>query len=336
MHPRHESPLDTTPSHLETPRLDRRGLLRYSAVALTVPAALAAIGLPSGRVAAQSSAATPAAATPAASPSPAESGYAPVNGLNMYYEIHGAGQPLILLHGGLSTIDLSFGAVLPTLAQGRQAIAVELQGHGHTADIDRPFSYEAMADDIAALIAYLGLQNVDLYGFSLGGGVSWQTAIRHPELVRKLVIASAPIKRDGWYPQVLAGMAQMNAAAAQAMMQTPLYEAYARVAPKPEDWPALVTKTGQIQAKDYDWSDAVRAITAPTQIVIGDSDSVRPEHALETFRLLGGGVPGDFGPLPRGQFAVLPGTAHSALPGRADLLLPDILPFLDAPMAAGT
>src|SRR5262249_30739069 len=175
-------------------------------------------------------AAPPAAATPAASPPSAESGYAPVNGLNMYYEVHGAGQPLILLHGGLSTIDLTFGSVLPTLAQRRQVVAAELQGHGHTADIDRPFSFEAMADDVAGLMAYLGLRNADFYGYSLGGGVSWQTAIRHPELVRKLVIASSPVKRNGWYPEALAGMAQMNAETAQAMVQTPLYEAYARVA----------------------------------------------------------------------------------------------------------
>ncbi len=259
--------------------------------------------------------------------------YASVNGLNMYYEIHGTGKPLVLLHGGLATIDVLFGQLLPPLAQTRQVIAVELQAHGHTADIERPLSFELMADDITALIKHLGLERADLFGFSLGGGVALQTAIRHPEVVRKLVVVSAPCKRDGWYPEVLAGMASMNAEAAEAMMGSPMHQAYVSVAPKPEDWSALVAKSGQLLRQDYDWSTAVASITAPTLIVVGDADSVRPAHAVELFGLLGGGkVDGAMGGLPHSQLAMLPGTTHFSILARTDLLLPIITPFLEAPM----
>jgi len=278
-------------------------------------------------------AATPAG-TPVAIPTP-ETGYAPVNGVQLYYEIHGAGPPLILLHGGLATGALQFGQLLPALAQSRQVVVVDLQGHGHTADVDRPLAYEAMADDVAALIGYLGLGQADLFGYSLGGGVALQTAIRHPALARKLVLASTPFRRDGWYPEVLAATSALNADAAAAMVGTPLYDAYAASAPDPTAWPTLVAKVGQLLGQDYDWSTAVAAIEAPALVVVGDADSVRPEHALELFRLLGGGAPGDFGPLPPSQFAVLPGTAHSAVTFRADLLLPILGPFLDAPMPGG-
>src|SRR5450756_67179 len=146
----------------------------------------------------------------------AQTGYASAKGLEMYYEIHGAGRPLVLLHGGLGTIDM-FGPLLPALAETRQVIAVELEAHGHTANIDRPLSYEQMADNIAALMAHLGLANSDILGYSLGGGVAEQTAIRHPEVVRKLVLISTTCKSDGWYPEVRAGMASMNAKAAEAL-----------------------------------------------------------------------------------------------------------------------
>jgi len=258
----------------------------------------------------------------------------------MYYEIHGTGKPLVLLHGGLATIDMMFGQLLPPLAQTRQVIAVELQAHGHTADIERPLSFELMADDIAALIKHLGLEHADLFGYSLGGGVALQTAIRHPEVVRKLVVASAPYKRDGWYPEVLAGMASMNAEAAEAMVGSPVHQAYVSVAPKPEDWSALVAKLGQLLRQDYDWSTAVAAIKAPTLLVIGDADSVRPAHTVEMFGLLGGGKAitsppervGAMGGLPNSQLAVLPGTTHFSILTRTDLLLPIITSFLNAPV----
>jgi pimeloyl-ACP methyl ester carboxylesterase len=259
--------------------------------------------------------------------------YTSVYRLTMYYEIHGTGKPLVLLHGGLATIDMMFGQLLPPLAQTRQVIAVELQAHGHTADIERPLSFELMADDIAALIKHLGFEHADIFGYSLGGGVALQTAIRHPEVVRKLVLASAPYKRDGWYPEVLAGMASMNAEAAEAMVGSPVHQAYVSVAPKPEDWSALVAKLSQLLRQDYDWSTAVAAIKAPTLLVIGDADSVRPAHAVEMFGLLGGGkADGAMGGLPQSQLAVLPGTTHFSILTRTDLLLPIITPFLDAPM----
>jgi pimeloyl-ACP methyl ester carboxylesterase len=265
-----------------------------------------------------------------------QTGYAPVNGLRMYYEIHGTGEPLVLLHGGFGTIETDFGQILPLLDETRQLIAVELQAHGHTADIDRPLRFEQMADDIAALIEHLELEHADIFGFSLGGGVALQTAIRHPELVRKLVVASAPYRQDGWYPEVLAGMASMNATgAADAMLGTPMHEAYVSRAPQPEDWPILVAKLGQLLREDYDWADDVTAIEAPTLVIVGDADSVRPTHAVELFQLLGGGVPGDFAGLPNAQLAVLPGTTHFGVLARSDLLLPILTAFLDAPMREG-
>jgi pimeloyl-ACP methyl ester carboxylesterase len=270
-----------------------------------------------------------------ARPAP-QTGYAPVNGLEMYYEIHGSGHPLVLLHGGFGTIETEFGRMLPLVAETRQVIAVELQAHGHTADIDRPLGFEQMADDVAALIAYLELDHADLFGFSLGGGVALQTAIRHPELVRKLLVASAPYRRDGWYPEVLAGMAAMNdAGAAEAMLGSPMHDAYISSAPIPEAWPTLVAKLGQLLGEDYDWAKGVSAIEAPTLVIVGDADSVRPAHAVELFVLLGGGVPGDFAGLPNAQLAVLPGTTHFGVLASSDQLLPILTAFLDATSPEG-
>jgi len=174
-----------------------------------------------------------------------KTGYAPVNGLNLYYEIHGTGEPLILLHGGLGAAEM-FEQILPSLSNNRQVITVDLQGHGRTADIARPLSYERMADDIAALIKYLGLERADIMGYSVGGGVALRTAIQHPDRVRKLVVVSAAFRRDGWYPEILVGMSQMNAGAAEQMKQTPMYQLYSQLEPKPSDWTQLLTKLGQM------------------------------------------------------------------------------------------
>jgi pimeloyl-ACP methyl ester carboxylesterase len=266
-------------------------------------------------------------------PTLAKSGYASVNGLNMYYEIHGAGRPLGLLHGGLMTID-GFGMLLPSLAKTRQVVAVEQQAHGRTADIDRPLSYEQMADDTAALLRQLKIEDADVFGYSLGGGIALQLAIRHPALVRKLVVAAATYNNDGIYPEVLAGLEPMFTP--EAFAGSPIEAAYARVAPNPDDWPTLVAKVQQLTREFAGWPpEAVRAIAAPTLIIIGDSDIVRPEGAVELFRLLGGGVPGDLAGLPKSQLAVLPGTTHMTLVHRADLLLPILPAFLDAPMPEG-
>ena len=227
-----------------------------------------------------------------------------------------------------------FGPNLAALAQGRQVIAAELQAHGRTADIDRPITYEAMADDVAALIRYLGFKTADVMGYSLGGGVATQVAIRHPDLVRKLVVVSSAFRQDGWYPEILAGMAQMSPAAAEPMKQTPMYEAYARLAPRPQDWPVLLTKLGDLLRKDYDWSRDVASIQAPTLIVAGDADAVRTAHVVQFFELLGGGkrdAGWDGSGRPKGRLAILAGASHYDI-FASPALAAVVNPFLDAPM----
>jgi pimeloyl-ACP methyl ester carboxylesterase len=261
---------------------------------------------------------------------PGVGSYAKVNGLEMYYEIHGAGQPLVLLHGAFSAIGTSFGNVLPELAKTRQVIAFELQGHGRTADIDRPLSMERMADDTAAALQQLGIENADFFGYSMGGGVALQVAIRHPEVVRKLVLASVAYKLDGVHPGLMEGLAEMKP---EMMFGSPWHEEYMRIAPRPQDFPTLFAKKTRMDRETRDLpAEAIEAITAPTLLIIGDSDIVRPEHAVEMFRLLGGGVVGDVAGLPNSRLAVLPGTTHVTLVERADWLVSMIGEFLDAPM----
>ncbi len=259
--------------------------------------------------------------------------YANINGLKMYYEIHGMGKPLVLLHGGLGGVDM-YAQLLPDLAESRQVIAVELQGHGHTADIDRSLSFELMADDIAALIRQLALKQADLVGYSLGGGVALHTSIRHPDLVRKLVLVSTPFKSEGWFPENRAGMKAMNAQAAQALVGTPPHQAYMNVAPKPEDWTTLVTKTGQLIGQDYDWSAGVSKLQMPTMIVVGDADAVRPAHAVQFFELLGGGQKDagwDGSGMPNARLAMLPGTTHYNIIF-SPMLASVVTRFLDEPL----
>src|SRR2546430_3112498 len=256
----------------------------------------------------------------------AKGSYASVNGLNMYYEIHGTGKPLVLLHGGLATIDVLFGQLLPPLAQARQVIAVELQAHGHTADIDRPLTFEQMADDIAALLQQLGIEKADLFGWSMGAGIALQIAIRHPEVVRKLVLASVTYNRNGFYPELLAGL---ETSKPEDLAGSPFQEEYKRSAPKPQEWPRLFAKVNQLDREVQDWPpEVIQSIKAPTLLIIGASDVVRPEHTVELFRLLGGGVAGDLVGLPRSQLAVLPGTTHVTLVDRADWLVSMITQFL--------
>jgi pimeloyl-ACP methyl ester carboxylesterase len=260
-------------------------------------------------------------------------GYAPVNGLRMYYEVHGTGRPLVVLHGSFMTIEL-MGKLIPELARSRQVIAVEFQGHGHTADIDRPVTYEQLADDTAALMRHLGISNADIYGYSLGGGVALQMAFRHPQLVRKLVIVSASYSRDGSYPEMWSAIDQITPAMFDG---TPWREAFDRVAPDPGAFPALVAKMTRLDGTPFNWTAAaVQAVTAPTMIIIGDSDGTTPEHAVEMFRLRGGGVFGDLAGLPAAQLAILPGTTHVGILERADWLVAMVQPFLDAPLPAAT
>ena len=264
--------------------------------------------------------------------------YARVNGLDLYYELHGSGQPLVVLPGSFWTIE-AMGELVPQLATTRRVIAVELQGHGHTADIDRPLSFESMADDIAALITSLGLEQADLFGYSLGGGVALQTAIRHPEVVRKLALASTAFKRDGWYPEDLAAM---SAISAEAFAGTPIHDAYLRTSPVPEAWPDVVAKVRQLVTSDYDWTAGVAALKTPTLILVGDADGLRLAHEVEFFALLGGGqADGDLAGLPRASLAVLPATTHVgwAPPYHGIMtrtyLLPILTEFLDAPREDG-
>jgi pimeloyl-ACP methyl ester carboxylesterase len=263
--------------------------------------------------------------------------YATVNGVDLYYEIHGAGEPLIMLAGGFGGVDM-FGALVPALAESRQVIGVELQGHGHTPDVaDRPLRFETMADDVAALIPHLGLDRADVLGYSLGGGVALRMAIQHPDVVRRLVLVSAPCKRDGWYAEDLAGMAAVNGEAAKTWVGSPMHTAYASVAPRPEDWPALADKLSALLRQEYDWSAEVRTMTIPTLLVIGDADGVRPAHAVEFLGLLGGAkAHGIMDPMPRSQLAIVPGTSHYNIVMRLEMLLPALTPFLDAaPPVAG-
>ena len=264
---------------------------------------------------------------------PLAHGYAPVNGLEMYYEVHGSGRPLIILHGGAGAIEM-YGDVLRLLSQGRQVVAAELQAHARTADIDRPLRYELMADDVVALIRHLKLGMADIMGYSLGGGVALRAAIQHPELVRKLVVVSTACKRNGWYPEVLAAMARHGLESAEDMQQLPLYEVYSRLAPRLEDWPVLMTKLSEMLRREYDWSEKVAKVKAPTMIVVGDADSIRAEHAVEFFGLLGGGKEDagwDGSGMSSARLAILPGTTHYNI-FSSPALASAVTPFLDAPM----
>jgi len=253
-------------------------------------------------------------------------GYAPVNGLQLYFEIHGAESPaqppLVLLHGGGDTIQTSFGQILPALAGERQVIAFEQQGYGHTADIaERPFTFEQSADDTAVLLRYLGIEKADLFGFSNGGTIALQVAIRHPEVVRKLVLASALFTRDGAYPWLWDAMAN----ATLETMPQELQDEYLKVAPQPGNLRMFHDKAAQ---RMRDFKDipagAIRDITAPALVIVGDADVIRPEHAVETFRLLR-----------HARLAILPATDHMQVTARTEWLVPMIGRFLDASMADG-
>jgi pimeloyl-ACP methyl ester carboxylesterase len=258
--------------------------------------------------------------------------YAEVNGLNLYYETMGTGRPLVLLHGGLGSGEM-FGPVRPALAEHHQVIAVDLQGHGRTADIDRPIDIRLMADDIAALIDHLELERPDLVGYSLGGGVALQTAVKYPDKVGRLVVASAHIWRDAIPSEMLAQQAQVNAAAAEFLKDTPMYQLYQKVAPRPEDFPRLLDKMGESMAQDFNFSEEVRGLQVPTLIVAADADMAPPSHYVEMFKLLDGGLRdggwmGEGRPKGGHALAILPGLTHYNL-GSSPLFATVILAFLD-------
>lgn len=248
--------------------------------------------------------------------------YADVNGLHLYYETFEAAggigtasnPPLILLHGGLGSGEM-FGPLLPALAEGRRLVVPDLQGHGRTADIDRPIDIQLMAEDIAALIHRLALPKVDVLGYSLGGGVALFLAARHPDLVRRAIIVSANVRRDAIPAEMLAQQAQVSAAAADFMRDTPMWQLYQRVAPRPEDFGRLLDKIGASMARDFDHSDVVRSLQVPTLIAAGDADMAPPSHYVEVFKLLDGGLRdggwmGEGRPKGGHALAIIPNATH--------------------------
>ena len=258
--------------------------------------------------------------------------YVEVNGISLWVATHGSGRPLILLHGGLMSGE-TFGPVLPALAARHQVFTVDLQGHGRTKDIDRPLDLRLMADDVAALIDHLGLDRPDVVGFSLGGGVATMTAVRHPDKVRRLVSLSANIRRSAIYPEMLAQQGQVSGAVAESLKGTPMYDLYQRVAPRPEDFPRLLDKVGELMSHDFDFTEEVRGLQVPTLVAAADADMAPPSHYVEVFGLLDGGRRdggwmGEGRPKGGHALAIIPGTTHYDV-GESPLFAAAVLDFLD-------
>lgn len=259
-----------------------------------------------------------------------KSGRMAVDGVEYYYEVHGQGEPLLILHGGLGSIDM-FRPLLPELTQGRQVIAVDLQGHGRTALGDRPFRLESMGDDMAAIVKRLGHDKVDVFGYSLGGGVALRMALQKPDSVRRLVLASTPYSDEAFYPGIRAQQNALTGAMAPMMKDTPMYKSYAEVAPKVEDFPRLLDTLGNYMRQKYDWSAEIPKLKMPVMLVYGDSDMFRPEHEIKFYQLLGGGLQ-DAGwqreTMSKNRLAILPDTTHYDL-FMSPRLVPTMLPFLN-------
>jgi pimeloyl-ACP methyl ester carboxylesterase len=271
---------------------------------------------------------------------PTKKGYVQANGVDYYYEIHGRGEPLLLLHGGLGSIDM-FEPDVPMLAKERQVIAVDLHGHGRTALGDRPISLVDMGEDIATVLKQLGYEKVDVMGYSMGGGVAFRLAVQHPEVVRRLVLVSTPFAQDGFYPEMLPQQAQVGAAMADAMKETPMYKSYVAVAPRPQDFPKLLDRMGELMRKPYDWSEDVKKLQMPVMLIYGDSDMFRLEHVMRFYQLLGGGLQ-DAGwmreHMSKNRLAILPNLTHYEM-SMSPALVTTALPFLNgesgAPSGAG-
>jgi pimeloyl-ACP methyl ester carboxylesterase len=256
------------------------------------------------------------------------SGYAPVNGLKMYYEVHGDGKPLVLLHGSFMTIDLNFNELIPELSKTHKVIAVEMQGHGRTGDIDRPFSYPSLAKDIGDLLTFLKIDNADVLGYSLGGTVALELAIQKPSMVKNLIIVSSVYKLDGWiksardiFPTITPEMFE----------NTPLKKDYVRLAPNKDHWKEFVTKLVILDNTPFDLgADNIKGLHCPVLIISGDNDGVDLNHIAEMYRLCGGGVFGDMTGLPKSQLAIIPGMTHVTLMMQTQKLVSLINPFLGA------
>jgi pimeloyl-ACP methyl ester carboxylesterase len=275
------------------------------------------------------------AAPAAAQTTPGAQGHVQVNGIAYYYEIHGQGEPLLLLHGGLGSIDM-FGPILPRFAEHRQVIAVDLLGHGRTELGDREIEYVAMGDDLDALLDSLGYDRVDALGYSMGAGVALRLAVQHPERVGRLVLVSGGFAQSGFHPEMLPQQAAVGAAMADMMKETPMYQSYARVAPYPEDFPRLLDAMGAWMRKPYDWSEEVKTLRGPVMLVWGDSDMFTPEHMIEFYRLLGGGLK-DAGwmreHMSQNRLAILPNVTHYEM-FMTPALVTTTLPFLDGTTGA--
>jgi pimeloyl-ACP methyl ester carboxylesterase len=262
-------------------------------------------------------------------------GHLAVNGLRYYYEIHGSGEPLLLLHGGLGSIEM-FGPVLRSFAQGRTVIAVDLHGHGRTELGDRPIDLIDQGNDMAEIVKQLGFAKVDAMGYSLGAAVAFRFAVQHPDAVRRLVLVSAAFSSDGFYPELRALQGQVNAAAAPMMKDTPMYKSYVKIAPRPEDFPRLLDRLGDYMRKSYDWTDDVKKLRVQTMLVWGDGDMFRPEHMVQFYQLLGGGLK-DAGwgreNLSKNRLAILPDLTHYDI-FMAPQLVATVRPFLDGKSGA--
>jgi pimeloyl-ACP methyl ester carboxylesterase len=269
-------------------------------------------------------------ATTASKSVPTRTGHVAVNGVSYYYEIHGQGEPLFLLHGGLGSIDM-FEPVLPMLTRTRQVIGVDLHGHGRTALGDRKISMIDMGDDFAVLLDKLGYTQVDVLGYSLGAGVAFRLAVQHPDKVRRLVLASMGFSRDGFYPELLPMQAHVGAAMADMMKDTPMYKSYAAIAPNPAEFPKLLDRLGELMRTPNNWADDVKTLKMPVMLVYGDSDMFRLEHVVEFYKLLGGGQK-DAGwmreHMSQNRLAILPDVTHYEMFG-TPALVTTALPFLD-------
>lgn len=265
-----------------------------------------------------------------------KTGYVPVSGMKMYYEEHGRksaeDMPLIVLHGAYMNIP-SMGAIIPELARTHQVFALELQGHGRTNDIDRPITYQNLADDVAAFMDAKGIKKADIFGYSMGAVAGLQLAFRHPEKVNKLISASGGYDVQGWQPEFLAFIPQMTV---EMIVSMPFAEEYRKLAPDPDGFPELAAKLIQLEKEPMAWENEVRSLKAPVLIISGDADVGTLEHYVSMFRLLGGGVMGDMGkPLPASRIAILPATSHTAVITQTDLLLAFIEPFLKGEVPKG-
>jgi pimeloyl-ACP methyl ester carboxylesterase len=255
-------------------------------------------------------------------------GYAPVNGLKMYYEIHGQGDPIVLLHGSFMTITNTWTGMIAPLSRSRQVIAVEMQGHGRTADIDREFRYDNLADDVAALLDHLKIKRADVLGYSMGGGVALQVAIRHPEKVRKVVSISAVFRHDGWVKEAVEAFARMEPGMFDG---SPIETEYKRLSPTPDRFATFVKRVIQMDVKPYDFgAERLQATKAPMLFIHGDADGVRLDHIAEMFRLKGGEIFGDMGARAESRLAILPDTTHVTLMERWDVVVPMVNDFLSA------